>query len=166
MDETTIGLLGYLVRCWMRKGEQKRIATPGQQQWLHCFGAYNWRTDEVVAMLAEQKNAETFCDFLAYLLTFLPDDRPVVLVLDNASIHHSHLAEAMLAYLEDRFIVYWLPKYCSELNSIERFWRHLKTLACSDYCFATLAQLPASVQQTLDNQNAPSHPDRLLFAKI
>lgn len=165
MDETTIGLLCYLARCWMRKGQQKRIATPGQQQWLHCFGAYNWRTDEVIAMPAAKKDSEAFCDFLEHLLTFLPPDRPVVLVLDNASIHHSQMSEAMLAYLENRFLVYWLPKYCSDLNPIERFWRHLKELACSDHFFATLEQLLASVRQTLINQNDPAHPDRLVFSK-
>jgi len=165
MDETTIGLLCYLVRCWMRKGQQKRLATPGQQQWLHCFGAYNWRTDEVVAMPAKQKNAEAFCDFLEVLLTFLPSDRPTVFVLDNASIHHSQMSQAMLAYLEDRFLVYWLPKYCSDLNPIERFWRHLKALACADHFFATIPQLLASVQLTLDNQTHLTHPDRLTFSK-
>jgi len=165
MDETTIGLLCYLVRCWLRKGQQKRISTPGQQQWLHYFGAYNWRTDEIIAMPAERKNSESFCDFLELLLAFLPDDRPVVLVLDNASIHHSQMSQAMLAYLEDRFLVYWLPKYCSDLNPIERFWRHLKALACADHFFATIPQLLASVQQTLDNQNDLTHPDRLAFSK-
>ena len=150
----------------MRKGEQKRVSTPGQQQWLHLFGAYNWRTDAIIAMPADKKNSETFCDFLEYLLAFLPDDRPVVLVLDNASIHRSQMSEAMLAYLEDHFIVYWLPKYCSDLNPIERFWRHLKEVACSDHFFLTLQQLLASVQQTLSNQNDPAHPDRLVFSKI
>jgi transposase len=116
-------------------------------------------------MPAEKKNSEAFCDFLEYLLAFLPDDRPVVLVLDNASIHHSQMSEAMLAYLADRFLVYWLPKYCSDLNPIERFWRHLKELACSDHFFATLEQLLASVRQTLTNQNDPAHPDRLVFSK-
>lgn len=165
MDETTIGLLSYLVRCWMRKGQQKRIATPGQQRWLHYFGAYNWRTDEIITMHANQKNSETFCEFLEYLLPFLPSDRPVVLVLDNASIHHSQVSEALLAYLDNRFLVYWLPPYCSDLNPIERFWRHLKELACADYLFTSLEQLLASIARTLALQNDLSHPDRLLFSK-
>ena len=104
-------------------------------------------------------------DFLELLLTFLPSDRPTVFVLDNASIHHSQMSQAMLAYLEDHFLVYWLPKYCSDLNPIERFWRHLKALACADHFFATIPQLLASVQLTLDNQTHLTHPDRLTFSK-
>ncbi len=30
--------------CWMKKGTQKRIDTPGKQQWHHLFGAYNFVT--------------------------------------------------------------------------------------------------------------------------
>lgn len=165
MDETTLGLLCHLTRCWMRKGQQKRIATPGQQQWLHYFGAFKWRTDEIMAMPAEQKNSESFCDFLDYLLPLLPADKPIVLVLDNASIHRSEIAQAMLTYFDDRFVVYWLPKYCSDLNPIERFWRHLKQMACSDHFFASLEQLRLSVAQSLAIQNLPHHPDRLLFSK-
>jgi putative transposase len=149
----------------MRKGQQKRIATPGQQQWLHFFGAYNWRTDEVITLYTDKKNSEAFCLFLEHLLASTPADRPVVLVLDNASIHHSQVSEAMLAYLEDRFLVFWLPPYCSDLNPIERFWRHLKESACADYLFASLPQLLASVAQTLKLQNDLSAPDRFLFSK-
>jgi transposase len=28
-------------------------------------------------------------------------------------------------------MVVWLPSYCSDLKLIERFWRHLKDLACA-----------------------------------
>jgi hypothetical protein len=29
-------------------------------------------------------------------------------------------------------MVMWLPTYCSDLNPIERFWRHFKDLACAN----------------------------------
>ena len=47
MDESTLGWLPVLVACWMKRGCQKRVPTPGKQKWRHIFGAYNWATDEL-----------------------------------------------------------------------------------------------------------------------
>lgn len=149
----------------MRKGQQKRIPTPGTQKWHHLFGAYNWRTDEVITMKADHKNSLAFCLFIEHLLQTVPDDRPLVLVLDNASYHHSYVSEAMLAYFEDRALLFWLPPYCSELNPIERFWRHLKESACANRLFKEIKELLDSVDKVLSVQNDLLHPDRFLFSK-
>lgn len=149
----------------MRKGKQKRISTPGQQKWHHLFGAYNWRTDEVITMTAEKKNTASFCLFIEYLMQFVPDDRPIVLVLDNASFHHSRVSEALLAYFEDRSMVFWLPPYCSDLNPIERFWRHLKESACANRLFKAIQDMVDSVDKVLAIQNDLTHSDRFLFSK-
>lgn len=150
----------------MRKGQQKRIPTPGTQKWYHLFGAYNWRTDEVITMPAAQKNSLSFCLFIEHLMQAVPDDRPIVLVLDNASYHHSHVSKAMLAYFEERSLLFWLPPYCSELNPIERFWRHLKETACANRLFKEITELLDSVDKVLAIQNDLHHPDRFLFSKI
>jgi len=154
-----------LVKCWMLKGQQKRIATPGQQKWHHLFGAYNWRTDEIVYMTATKKNSANFCLFIEHLMQTVPDDRPIVLVLDNASYHHSKVSEAMLAYYEDRSMVIWLPPYCSDLNLIERFWRHLKESACANRLFRMIEEIVDSVDKVLAIQNDLTHSDRFLFSK-
>jgi transposase len=73
-------------------------------------------------MPAAKKNSVTFCLFIEYLMQSIPEGKPIVLVLDNASYHHSQVSQAMLAYYEDRAMVFWLPPYCSDLNPIERFW--------------------------------------------
>jgi hypothetical protein len=149
----------------MRRGHQKRIATPGQQQWHHLFGAYNWRTDEVIYMPAAKKNSLSFCLFIEYLMQSVPAGRPIVLVLDNASYHHSQLSQAMLAYCEDRSMVFWLPPYCSDLNPIERFWRHLKEAATANRLFKLIGDVLDSVDKVLAIQNDLTHPDRFCYTK-
>ena len=149
----------------MKRGQQKRIDTPKSSKWFHLFGAYNWRTDEVITMVAEKKNSDTFCRFIQHLFASVPDDRPVVLVLDNASYHHSAQSEALLAYFEDRSLTVWLPPYCSDLNPIERFWLHLKHNACANFPFKSLEQISSSVRKILAVQNDLQHPDRFLFLK-
>ena len=149
----------------MKRGSQRRISTPGTQKRWHIFGAYNWRTDQIVTMYAEKKNSDSFCDFIDHLMNSTSGERPIVIVLDNASYHHSAESEAILAYFEDRSMTFWLPPYCSMLNPIERFWRHLKERACSNFLYKTIAELLTSIDKVLTIQNDLSHSDRFLYSK-
>jgi len=149
----------------MKRGCQKRIPTPGQQQWRHLFGAYNWATDEVVYQVAEKRNSETFIAFLDHLAQQHSGERPVVLVLDNGSIHHSFASQAAFAILEDRLVPMFLPRYCSQLNPIERFWKYLKASACANKLFPDMEALVTSVKNVLDQQNDKLRRSRFMFLK-
>lgn len=148
----------------MKRGEQQRIPAAGQQQLHHIFGAYNYATGEVIWTESAQKNTAAFIVFLEHLMASVDPTLPVVLVLDNASFHHSAAAEAALAYFaEEGLLPCWLPPYCSVLNPIERFWGHLKAFACADKLFASLDDLLHSVRQCLATQNMAHSPERFLF---
>ncbi|WP_415867592.1 transposase [Burkholderia ubonensis] len=55
------------------------------------------------------------------------DGRPTVIVLDNASIHHSIDAATRERWLIDhKAHLFYLPSCSPELNLIEIVWRHLK----------------------------------------
>ena len=149
----------------MKRGTQKRIDTPGKQQWHHLFGAYNFVTDEVIAMPAPKKNSDAFVAFLDTLTQQIDDDRPILLVLDNASYHHSVVAQAGFAAFEQRLMPLFLPAYCSDLNPIERFWRHLKDSACANTLFPTMDALVDSVLTNLKRQNDQSNPSRFSICK-
>ena len=88
-----------------------------------------------------------------------------MIVLDNGSIHHSHATQAAFALLEDRILPLFLPKYCSQLNPIERFWKHLKSLACANKLFPDMQSLVASVEHSLQNQNDLLSDSRFMFLK-
>jgi transposase len=165
VDESTLGLHPVLRRCWVRRGEQKRIDTPGKTQWQHLFGAYNFMTDEVYTLGCEQKNSDGFIAFLDYLAQRLPTDKPLLLILDNASIHHSAATQAAFALFEGRILPLFLPAYCSTLNPIERFWRHLKECSSANTLFPSMAALLASVNANLCAQNDLSNPYRFTICK-
>ena len=165
MDETTLTLLSTILKCWMKRGQQKRIATPGKQQWHHLIGAYNWRTGEVIYMTCQKKNSDAFCVFLDHLMSTVSSEKPIVYVLDNASYHHSKRSEAMIAYYEDRSLAFWLPPYCSDLNLIERYWKHLKAKACANRLFQTIEEVIDSVDKVLVSQNDLCSSGRFLFQK-
>jgi len=147
----------------MKKGKQTRIPTPGQQKWHHVIGAYNWRTGEVIYTTVTKKNSKTFTHFLEQLVTSVPVERPIVYVLDNASYHRSHVSQAMIAYFEDRAIPVWLPKYCSDLNPIERFWRYMKEQACANRLHETIEDVVQRVTHVLETQNDLESADRFCF---
>lgn len=149
----------------MKRGCQKRISTPGQQQWRHIFGAYNWATDEVVYQVVEKRNSDNFIAFLDHLVQQHSGERPLVIILDNGSIHHSHASRAAFALLENELLPLFLAKYCSQLNPIERFWKHLKSLACADKLFPDMEALVASVECNLAHQNDLHSDSRIMLLK-
>lgn len=166
MDETTFGLNYPIRACWMKRGVQKTIpAFSGKREYLHLIGAYNWRSDEVVAQLVEHKNSDTFIEFLEHLLITTYPDRAVILVMDNASYHYSTKVQSALSLFEHRVKVIWLPHYCPELNLIERFWLHLKNMVWVNHLYDALQVLYDRIINGLAIQNDPQASERLMFSK-
>ncbi|MEM7119516.1 MAG: hypothetical protein AAF614_44300, partial [Chloroflexota bacterium] len=59
-----------------------------------------------------------------------------------------------------------LPKYCStELNPIERYWKHLKEQVCVDTLFPSIGDLIDSIVKELQRQADLSYPKRFRFLK-
>jgi len=153
--------------CWMKQGEQKGIPAtkPGTKQKFHIFGGYDWETDEVTWTMAETKNSETFIVFLEELLLRRYPDKPVILVMDNVSYHKSTAVMAFLSLFEHRVRIVWLPPYCSHLNSIERYWRHLKDMVAANRLAESLDMLCSAAEKTLVRQNQPDSATRFHLSK-
>ena len=148
-------------------GQQKRIPLPANQQKKHChvFGAYNWINNHIEWMIAQRKNSETFITFLEYLLVEKYPTGRLILVLDRASYHKSAAALAALSLFEHRVMLIWLPAYCTELNPIERFWRHLKDQACANQLWSSLEEVTEKVEHLLHQQNTPDFEHRFVLSK-
>jgi hypothetical protein len=151
----------------MKQGSQKRIPAtqPGTRQKVHIFGGYDWVRDTIAWTSAERKNSTHFIEFLEHLLI---DEYPtgrVVLVMDNASYHKSAPAVAALSLFEHRVLLIWLPAYCSDLNPIERFWRHLKDLACANKLQDDILEVLHSAENIMMEQNQPEAALRFLLSK-
>lgn len=150
----------------MQRGQQKRIpAFSVANRSYHLIGAYNWRTDQVFSQAVECKNSQTFIQFLEYMLVECFPTQKIVLVMDNASYHRSKTVQAALSLFEPRVRVFWLPKYCPTLNPIERFWRHLKDLACANKLDQSLENLAGRVDTIMSCQNSDNHVLKMSFLK-
>lgn len=51
----------------MKRGERKQVPAPGTPEYIHVFGAYNWRNGEVAWHINRKKNSEAFIAFLEQL---------------------------------------------------------------------------------------------------
>jgi transposase len=151
----------------MKRGQQKIIPAlhPGTKQHRHILGAYCWNDDEIRWQVADWKNSQIFIEFIEYLLVEQYPTGRIILVMDNVSYHKSAAALAALSLFEHRLFVIWLPPYCPELNLIERYWKHLKDLACANKLHNSLEELVASAEHILSQQNDPASNLRLTFSK-
>ena len=166
MDETTIGLIYPLLKCWMRVGEQKRLPmTTGKRSYQYLAGALNWRTETIHCQPLDRMNTEAIIAYFEWLFTEIYPTQTIVLVMDNASFHHSYAMQASLSVFEDRVLVLWLPAYSPDMNPIERFWKHLKANACANKLYKSIKQLIAGVFEMIECQNQPEHELRLSFSK-
>jgi transposase len=147
----------------MKRGQQKEIpAFTGKRDYLHVIGAYNWASAQISHLTVERKNSDTFIAFLEQLVKEYPS-QPLIVVMDNASYHHSAKVQAMLSLLEHRLQVFWLPQYCPELNVIERFWLHLKQTVAANKLYCSVAELTQQVLRLFAKQNDNFSSERFVF---
>ena len=123
-DESGFNLDGYLPYGWQPKGEYIEI-TPVKSKTTQVFGLMN--LDNQLASYAFQ------CSMTSQMVIACLDDfhatitKPTVVVLDNASIHHSKAFEAKVEeWQQDDLYVFFLPTYSPHLNPIEILWRFVK----------------------------------------
>jgi hypothetical protein len=151
----------------MKQGQQKIVPAlqPGTKKHRHILGAYSWNTDTISWKVTGWKNSQSFLDFIEYLLVKCYPTGRIVLVMDNVSYHKSAAVLAALSLFEHRLFVIWLPPYCPELNLIERYWKHLKNLACANKLHNCIEEVVASAEHFLLQQNIPTCNLRLSFSK-
>ncbi|WP_318256412.1 IS630 family transposase [Anoxybacillus flavithermus] len=126
MDETHVRAYQALRTTWAEVGNQKQVPSYGHHAHVSIFGAVDVQQGDVVFHRTSSANAETFLDFLRRLKEKYADQF-LVLVLDNARIHHAKMVQAFLDGEEgDAFHFIFLPPYSPQLNPIERLWKWLK----------------------------------------
>jgi transposase len=143
-DESRVQLLPLIRAMWHWAGQQLRIPTPGTNVTRALFGALNIRTGQWVYLIRKRMCTDDFLAFLEHLLVVYPDG-PILLIVDNFS---SHTAQAVNTWLAThaRLHLYYLPKYCSHLNPVERIWLQLKNQLAANRLYGSLQVLLATVE--------------------
>ena len=92
------------------KGQQCLIPSYGKHQGVEFIGTPYYETGVIFCVEEEKYDAEVFPDFLKKTLTDYPTGT-IVMILDNARIHHARRIQPFLAGYKNRLELVFLPPY-------------------------------------------------------
>ena len=146
-------------RTWFLKGKQRLIPTYGQHKGVKLIGTLHYETGEILCVEKESYDAEVFLRFLHTVLAHYPAGR-IVLVLDNARIHHARLIQPFLEQHKSRLQLIFLPPYSPQLNLMEGVWKWLKEMVIHNVFFGSVQKIVLAVRAFL--RYAGDHPDEVI----
>jgi transposase len=144
-DECDLHQLPVVRGGYQRRGQQRAIPTPGTNAKQGVFGFLDIRTGEWHYFLKERKRSKEFIECLHEL------DRhygggPLLLFVDNASIHHSDLTCRWLEHHPNLVLIY-LPSYSGhKCNPVEKVWWALKENCAANQLYASLEAVQDAIQ--------------------
>ncbi|EDM2884859.1 TPA: IS630 family transposase [Salmonella enterica subsp. enterica serovar Typhimurium] len=148
-DEVDIDLNPKIGADWMPKGQQKRIATPGQNQKYYLAGALHSGTGRVHYVSGSSKSSDLFISLLETLRRTYRRAKTITLVADNYIIHKSRKVERWLEE-NPKFRLLFLPMYSPWLNPIERLWLSLHETITRNHQCRYMWQLLKQVAQFMN----------------
>lgn len=126
MDESGFAQAQPNRSAWTEKGTDHRHMIDARRgKRLNVVGALLSSGGLFAVTLWETMTSWLFVGFLGLLQQQV--NKPLVVILDNASIHTAKLIEPALALLQQQGLrLYFLPPYSPELNRIEKLWHKMK----------------------------------------
>ena len=121
-DETRLETNPKVGFCWMRKGEQKRLRTPGTNRKVWISGALNFRTGSFHWVTGDRKNGELFIKLLDKLRRTYRCHEELHLAVDNDGSHTSKRVEKYVEDSAGRIRLHPLPSWSPESNPVELVW--------------------------------------------
>lgn len=139
-------------RTWFPKGEQRIIPTYGQHKGVKLVGILNYETGEIFCTEEEKYDAIVFKGFLTKVLDLYPTGK-IVIILDNARIHHAKLLQPFLDENKKRLELVFLPPYSPQLNLIEGLWKWLKESVINNIFFPNVQKIALKVREFIHDVN-------------
>lgn len=139
---------------------------PGRRKLIPYENPQNRRVNTLAALVCDLEETSlwwgsaprslTSADLLVVLRALPHGDLPLVVVLDNASIHTSAaIREARSALAEEGIYLFYLPPYSStKLNAIEPHFGALKYYDLPERTYATLRDLFFAVEDAFARADA------------
>jgi transposase len=73
------------------------------------------------------------------------DGKKIVMILDNARIHHAKLIQPFLRENEATLKLMYLPPYSPKLNPIEGLWGWMKSEIINNVFFSSVQEIKTAV---------------------
>ncbi len=95
-------------KSWFVKGQQRVIQTYGKHEGVKLLGILNYETGKVYIEDHKSYDAQVFMSFLGNVLKQYPTEN-IVMILDNAMIHHAKLLTDFFRKIPDFNWNFFLP---------------------------------------------------------
>ena len=148
-DESMIRDYQAIMKTWFPKGKQRIIPTYGKHEGVKLVGFLDYETGHVYVEEHKKYDAEVFLQFLKNVLCQYPNGK-IVIILDNAKIHHAKLLKEFLEENRNRLEFVYLPPYSPNLNKIEELWGWLKDSVINNVFFHSREDIQEAVQKFID----------------
>jgi transposase len=156
-DETKLETNPRVGFCWMRKGKQRRLPTPGKGRKVWISGALNFSTGRLHWVSGPRKNDELFLNLLGELRRIYRCHRQLHLAIDNDRSHTSGRVEEYLEASGGRVRLYPLPTWSPQSNPVELIWWGLHEAVSRNHGCKDLSELVEFAERYLEERQ-PFHP--------
>jgi len=166
-DEVDLNLNPDIGCCWMPRGQQAQVVTPGNNVKRYLAGSMSWRTGELVVTEGTRRNAELFVRHLDDLRRAFRRYRVIHVICDSARFHTvagSRLVRQYLSEHGDRIVLHYLPAYSPQDNPIERVWWHLHEAVTRNHRCRSMQELLDLTFAWLGSKN-PSRVEGSVYPK-
>jgi putative transposase len=161
-DETKLETNPKVGFCWMRKGKQRPLRTPGTNRKVWISGALNFRTGRFHWVSGERRNDELFIRLLDHLRRTYRCHKQLHLATDNDSSHTSKRVRKCVEDSRGRVHLHPLPSWSPQSNPVELVWWSLHEAVSRNHECAGLDELVEFAECYLEERQ----PFRLKLGKV
>lgn len=133
---------------WIKKGQDKLIATTASRTRVNVIGAIELNTLQVTHSMVDTVNAQTVGEVFQKLKLRYPDAEKIHVVLDRAGYHRSQALKDLAESLNIE--LHYLPPYSPNLNPIERLWKVLNETTRNNVVFESAKQFRQAIADFFD----------------
>jgi transposase len=153
-DETKLELNPRVGFCWMRRGKQKRLGTPGTNRKVWISGALRWSTGRFHWVTGERKNDELFLKLLEELRSIhRPNNKQrLEVAVDNDASHTSKRVERYVDDCGGRLCLHPLPTWSPQSNPVEMIWWSLHEAVSRNHSCKELSDLVKFAERYLEER--------------
>jgi transposase len=128
LDEVGFSLQSVVPYGWQRPESQLGCQTGSHHRRINAIGLLQVNCEFDSYIFEESITGDVVVACIDRFIEHLrkETDLPIVIVLDNASIHTKPLEPHLKRWKKQGVRLKYLPKYSPELNIIEILWRHIK----------------------------------------
>lgn len=147
---------------WAKCGCQPQVKSAPTQEKIAFIGYVNPASGQLLTYECSKFNYETIMESVHSFAEQVPDDKKILIVLDNASWHKKAVRLLQESNDYPRIEFLFLPPYSPELNPIERVWRIVRRERTHNRYFDKLSFLITTLKTYFENFTKPNEKLKIL----